>query len=315
MTEHTKSMAKVSIGMPVYNGSAYIRRALDSLLSQSFEDFELIISDNVSTDDTRDICQEYERNDPRVRYIRQKKNLGPIRNFDFVLNQSKGEYFMWAAHDDVWDSRFLETMVHVFAISDDSVIAVGCEAQYTVDTIKQPFFREGAAFYDVFLESAVNRVSYMLYNGYGNMFYSLFKRERLFLEEESVLSRFSQVSLNELPFFITIAFQGNWKIVPDIYFYKETTPPTYTQARWEMIGGRLPFGGIRHFISGILYGGKYHFLTIIDVFRAIVSLNVAPLARMKLCLQSLSCLSGHFLLCLLHYKKATLPGMRKQDDA
>jgi len=267
MTEHTKSMAKVSIGMPVYNGSAYIRRALDSLLSQSFEDFELIISDNVSTDDTRDICQEYERNDPRVRYIRQKKNLGPIRNFDFVLNQSKGEYF------------------------------------------------KGAAFYDVFLESAVNRVSYMLYNGYGNMFYSLFKRERLFLEEESVLSRFSQVSLNELPFFITIAFQGNWKIVPDIYFYKETTPPTYTQARWEMIGGRLPFGGIRHFISGILYGGKYHFLTIIDVFRAIVSLNVAPLARMKLCLQSLSCLSGHFLLCLLHYKKATLPGMRKQDDA
>jgi glycosyltransferase involved in cell wall biosynthesis len=308
-------MAKVSIGVPVYNGAVHIRRALDSLLAQSFRDFELIISDNASTDDTREICQEYERKDSRVRYVRQKRNLGPIRNFDFLLNQSKGEYFMWAAHDDVWDSRFLETMVHEFAKSDDSVVAVGCEAQYTVDTIKQPFFREGVAFYDVLLGSAIKRVSYVLHNGYGNLFYSLFKRECLFLDGESALSGFSQVSLNELPFFIAIAFQGNWKIISDVYFYKETTPPTYAQARWEMVGGRLPFCGFRHFISGLLCGSKYHILTLIDVLRAIGLLKLSLLARIKLWLQSASCILGHFILCLLHYKKKARLGIGKYDNA
>jgi len=314
MIEHKRLTPKVSIGMPVYNGAAHIRGAMDSLLVQSFEGFELIISDNDSADETQNICQEYERMDPRVRYIRQKKNLGPIRNFDFVLNQSKGEYFMWAAHDDVWDSKFLETMVYEFTKSDDSVVAVGCEAQYTIDTIEQPFFREGLAFYDMSLEPAIKRVLYVLRNGYGNLFYSLFKRECLFLDGESVLSGFSQVSLNELPFFITMAFQGNWKIIPDVYFYKETTPPTYAQARWEMVGGKLPFGGLRHFISGVLYGVKYHILTLIDVFRAIGMLNVPLSDRMKLCLQSLSGLLLHFILCLVHYKKKTTLNMGKQYD-
>lgn len=97
----------VSIGMPVYNGAQYIREAIDSLLSQTFTDFELIISDNASTDDTQSICTEYARRDPRVRYFRQAKNKGAVANFGFVLDCAKAQLFMWAAYDDLWAPNFL----------------------------------------------------------------------------------------------------------------------------------------------------------------------------------------------------------------
>jgi glycosyltransferase involved in cell wall biosynthesis len=105
---------KISIGMPVFNAEKYISEALDSLLAQTFTDFELIISDNASTDNTQEVCQEYEKKDSRVIYIRQPINIGPTKNFAFVKNQAHGEYFMWAAHDDRWDSKFIASTLAVF---------------------------------------------------------------------------------------------------------------------------------------------------------------------------------------------------------
>jgi glycosyltransferase involved in cell wall biosynthesis len=102
---------KVSIGMPVYNGERFIREALDSLLAQTFINFEIIISDNASTDETRQICLEYVAKDKRVRYYRNDVNLGPIANFNRVLNLSTGQYFMWAAHDDRWEPSFVALLV------------------------------------------------------------------------------------------------------------------------------------------------------------------------------------------------------------
>jgi glycosyltransferase involved in cell wall biosynthesis len=99
---------RVSIGLPVYNGGPFLGKALDSLLGQTFTAFELIISDNCSTDQTAAICDAYLRKDPRIRYIRQEANLGAIRNFWQVLEQATGEYFMWAAADDGWDRTFIE---------------------------------------------------------------------------------------------------------------------------------------------------------------------------------------------------------------
>lgn len=98
----------VSIGMFVYNGESCIREALDSMLNQSFKEFELIISDNASNDNTEEICREYANNDHRIRYIRQATNLGAEANLLFVLDQAQGEYFMWAAHDDVKSADFIE---------------------------------------------------------------------------------------------------------------------------------------------------------------------------------------------------------------
>jgi len=110
----TSNIQQVSIGMPVYNGAKFIHEALDSLLAQTFTDFELIISDNASTDETEAICREYAAKDSRIRYVRQSTNLGAVANFKFVLDEAVGEYFMWAAADDVWRSKCIEHLIRVF---------------------------------------------------------------------------------------------------------------------------------------------------------------------------------------------------------
>ena len=76
---------RVSIGLPVCNGENYLKQALDSIMAQTYTDFELIISDNASTDRTAQICKEYANRDPRIRYYRNEKNLGAARNFNYVF--------------------------------------------------------------------------------------------------------------------------------------------------------------------------------------------------------------------------------------
>lgn len=102
----------VSIGVAVFNGEATLAVALESLISQTFIDFEIIISDNASTDDTADICKIYCQKDNRIRYVRQPVNLGATENFKFVLDQANGRYFMWAAADDTRSTDFLQVNVN-----------------------------------------------------------------------------------------------------------------------------------------------------------------------------------------------------------
>jgi len=97
----------VTIGMPIYNGEAYLRLALESLLAQDYSDFALIISDNASTDATESICREFAARDKRIDYHRNASNLGSAANFNRVFQMSKSPYFMWAAHDDLWSPRYV----------------------------------------------------------------------------------------------------------------------------------------------------------------------------------------------------------------
>jgi len=110
-----QSNPKVSIGMPVCNGEKFIHEALDALLAQTFTDFELNISDNASTDMTESICRAYAEKDSRIKYVRQTENIGPVANFQYVLDVATGEYFMWAAADDVWDANWIEVLLPIAA--------------------------------------------------------------------------------------------------------------------------------------------------------------------------------------------------------
>jgi glycosyltransferase involved in cell wall biosynthesis len=105
------STPRVSIGLPVYNGDKYLAESLDSLLGQSYGDFELIISDNASTDSTAEICLRYEQQDPRIRYFRQPRNIGSALNHNFVAEQARGELFKWAASDDLYGRDLLNRCV------------------------------------------------------------------------------------------------------------------------------------------------------------------------------------------------------------
>jgi len=97
----------VSIGIPVYNGGKTLAAALESVLSQDYPHLDILISDNASTDDTRAICERFQARDSRIRYVRQKENIGAAPNFLYVLQNARGPYFMWAAADDVRSSNFV----------------------------------------------------------------------------------------------------------------------------------------------------------------------------------------------------------------
>lgn len=112
---------KISIGMPVHNSEKFIRRALDGLLSQTYSDFEIIISDNASTDFTPKICEEYIKKDKRIRYFRQEQDMGGHRNFMFVLQQAKCKYFKWVASDDIYLPDFLEKNISILE-SNENII-------------------------------------------------------------------------------------------------------------------------------------------------------------------------------------------------
>jgi len=109
--------------MPVYNGAKYLRQALDSLLAQDYTNFELIISDNASTDDTAAICKEFATRDARIRYYCNEQNMGAIWNFNRVLKLAIGDYFMWAACDDLWESSYISTLLPLLQDNTDAALA------------------------------------------------------------------------------------------------------------------------------------------------------------------------------------------------
>jgi glycosyltransferase involved in cell wall biosynthesis len=111
----------VSIGMPVYNEERYLEKALQSLLCQTFENFELIISDNASTDRTSEICLTYAAKDPRVRYNRLETNFGSCANFNRVFQLSNSAYFFWASGHDTRDETFIARCIGILE-QDASVV-------------------------------------------------------------------------------------------------------------------------------------------------------------------------------------------------
>lgn len=131
-----RPIPRVSVGLPVYNGERYLAEAIDSLLAQTYDDFELIISDNASTDATQEICRGYCELDSRVSYTRNETNIGAAANYNRVFELSRGEYFRWAAHDDVCKPEFVERCVQALD-SDPSIVLASAKVQ-EIDEDSQP---------------------------------------------------------------------------------------------------------------------------------------------------------------------------------
>jgi len=123
---------RVTIGLPVYNGENFLEQALEGLLAQTFTDFELIISDNASTDRTQEICQAYAR-DPRIRYVRQPTNIGAGPNHNMLVAMARGEYFKWASHDDLYDPELVARCVEALEAHPEMVLAHVYDASVDAD--------------------------------------------------------------------------------------------------------------------------------------------------------------------------------------
>jgi glycosyltransferase involved in cell wall biosynthesis len=116
-------MPRLTIGLPVYNGENFLSESIEALLGQTYEDYELIISDNASTDGTEAICRRYQQRDSRIRYIRQPRNIGLTPNHNFVVEMARGELFKWAAHDDLYARDLLKRCVEALDAYPDVILA------------------------------------------------------------------------------------------------------------------------------------------------------------------------------------------------
>jgi glycosyltransferase involved in cell wall biosynthesis len=211
----------VSIGLPVYNGARFLAQALDTLLGQTLHDFELIISDNASTDGTADICLDYAARDARIRYIRQASNIGGPRNWNFVAQEARGRYLKWAAANDFCDPRMLEKCVAVLSADPSVVLCHGRTCIVDEETEEhRPFAHDFSAldprpserFKTVFRSLVLNNAQS------GVIRLDVLRRtslERLYLGGDLVLMA-------------ELALHGRFVLLPDILFYRRLGPRTWS---------------------------------------------------------------------------------------
>jgi glycosyltransferase involved in cell wall biosynthesis len=129
-------MALISVGVPVYNGEKYLAETLESLLAQTLNDFEIIISDNASTDRTAEISRAYQAKDDRIRYFRNEQNIGAALNFNRLVELSNAPLFHGGACDDLYDPLFLERCLD--AVDRDPGLALSYSRTRMIDGKGQP---------------------------------------------------------------------------------------------------------------------------------------------------------------------------------
>lgn len=113
----------VSIGLPVYNGEKYIYNSIQAVLNQTYKNLELIICDNCSNDRTPIICKEIQNSDNRIKFYRNSKNIGASHNYNMTFKLSKGKYFAWCAHDDLYHKRYIEKCLRELENDPQAVLA------------------------------------------------------------------------------------------------------------------------------------------------------------------------------------------------
>jgi glycosyltransferase involved in cell wall biosynthesis len=212
----------VSIGLPVYNGASTLRRAIDSLLAQDYPNFELMISDNASGDQTAAICEEYQAKDKRVHFFHNDANQGMVWNFKRVLNLAQGEYFMWAAHDDRWVPQFISSLLPELQLHPEAGVAM--PATDLVD-------EDGGLVKPVRLDrgdKSPNELGYFsmllrlltLWGGstksHHLYFYGLFRGDLL----QEAMGYFIDTAFGDRMFISMFALVGRFRYVPQVLYYK-----------------------------------------------------------------------------------------------
>jgi glycosyltransferase involved in cell wall biosynthesis len=235
-TSATGAQPRVSIGLPVYNGERYVREAIEAVLSQTFSDLELVISDNASTDGTGEICQEAARRDPRVRYYRSPKNLGAAPNFNrcFTLAHP-GEYFKWVTDDDLITDCFLERCIE--ALDSDPGMSLAFPAMVHADGEGNVTRHQLRADLSLVEEDPGRRAQHLIDYGLESpdIYWTLYGvMRRSALEKTELHGNYiasDQVLLFEL------ALTGKFIQVPDALLIHRAHPNS-----WTMMTGRTPKG-------------------------------------------------------------------------
>jgi glycosyltransferase involved in cell wall biosynthesis len=218
------STPRVSIGLPVYNGERYLARTIESILGQEFDDLELIICDNASTDGTSRICRAFAAQDARVRYHRNPRNLGAGPNYDRCFHLARGAYFKWAAHDDCLAPDYLSRTVAAMEASPQAVLCTTGVAEIDTDDRVQRVYRNH--FLGIDSPSPARRLAALIHTRHEcEDFFGLYRREALVGSDlHGTYSGSDRVLLAEM------ALRGPWTSVPEPLFLHREHEGRYTRA-------------------------------------------------------------------------------------
>ena len=210
------SVPRLTIGLPVYNGENYLSESIEALLGQSYEDFELLISDNASTDSTAELCKRYLKQDSRIRYIRQPRNIGLIPNENFTIRQARGELFKLAAHDDLYARDLLKRCVEALDAHPEVVLAHCWETRInSAGTIVE------ALGYSVAADApcAPDRFRSMLFDGWDDYTYGVMRRQVLLRTHLFGSHHLADRTIN-----VELSLHGPFYMVPEWMYFRRDHP-------------------------------------------------------------------------------------------
>jgi glycosyltransferase involved in cell wall biosynthesis len=211
-----KALPRLSIGLPVYNGENYLAESLDALLGQSYEDFELIISDNASTDGTSDIGHRYGKQDARIRYIRQPCNIGLNPNHNFVIHQARGELFKMASHDDLYARDYLKRCVEALDEHPQVVLAHSREAMIDTSGNVTKLLQYSAATDSL---RAPERFRSMLFDGWDDYTYGVIRTKVLRRTHLHGSHHFADRTINT-----ELGLHGPFHHLPEVMYFRRDHP-------------------------------------------------------------------------------------------
>ncbi len=212
--------------MPAYNSAEFITDAIESILNQTFRDFELIISDNASTDNTQQICEDFARQDNRVRYFRNEKNVGASDNYNAVFHHARGEYFKWASSNDLCAADFLGKCVDVLDERPDVVLSYPRARLFTDNPDEGEDYEDNLDLQD---ENACARfVKFMENIRLNNVMNGVIRSATL--GRTALIKTFFS---SDMSLMAEVAMHGKFVEIPDYLFYRRMDEQTATKLKSE----------------------------------------------------------------------------------
>jgi glycosyltransferase involved in cell wall biosynthesis len=218
-TATSNSMSpRVSLALPVYNGERFIADSIRSILSQDHPDFELVITDNASTDTTADICREFAAADSRIRYFRNERNLGAGPNYNLGFHLSTGEYFKWCSSDDLLSPNFIGACLRVLETNPQVALAYGTTHSIDQDGNEIPLV--GSTMPDTRDDDPAHRFRNIV-NRVGTCYeiFGMFRRQQL-----SLSSLHRPYYGSDRALLVEMSLFGQFVQVPGVVFYNREHP-------------------------------------------------------------------------------------------
>ena len=231
---HLGYLPLVSIGVPVYNGENYLRRALESITNQTYKNLEILIADNASTDGTEAICREFAAKDDRIRYHRHPANLGASANHAFVLRFTTGKYFRVAAHDDEMAPTLVERCVEV--LEADPKVVVAITRVLSIDDDSTPGAEIDGHLKGMSSLNPIERFGLISCRpNWATPIFGVMRRQAI--EGREILGRYTGA---DRTFLAEMALAGPWRQVDELLFFRrghatnstKTFPDEWQRRQW-----------------------------------------------------------------------------------